>query len=248
MVGANVNTEKYFRPKDGPLTRRDLEVVMGEIQELKSQNYLLKERMDFLETITEEKDQKIHELYNMISAIGETLTDLIKAEIFKNREHTRTEFEQIINKRFTDFESEMTYQFNSRQDELKTFLGDTLAISILGAQKKIASKKSKKVIRKGSDGPLYGYNNGQPLGQNGRFSTETGWGDNTCSTGWGTSDRLSGGLRSVSRSDGSMVGREKWLARLMQTLQGKMQLREAKIEELRSGGRGGGSYSEDEYL
>jgi hypothetical protein len=205
--------------------------------------------MDFIETITEEKDQRIHELYNTISAMGETLTDLIKSEIFKNREHTRTEFEQIINKRFTDFESEMIHQFNSRQDELKKFLADTLTISILGAQKKNASKKSK-VNRKGSggttDGGLYGYNSGRPMEKFGRFSTEIGF-DDGGSTGWGNSERLSGGLRSLSRSDGSMVGREKWLANLMQTLQGKMELRDAKIEELRSG-RGGGIWDRDEYL
>ncbi len=100
------------------------------------------------------------------SAEGATRPYLRKVGSFKNRENTHTDFEQIIKKRFTEFENEMINQFNSRQDELKKFLGDTLAISILGAQKKNASKK-KKVNRKGSGGTTYGglyeYIGGRPV-------------------------------------------------------------------------------------
>jgi hypothetical protein len=39
IPNTNNNTDKYFRSKDGPLTRRDLDIVLGDIQELKSQNY-----------------------------------------------------------------------------------------------------------------------------------------------------------------------------------------------------------------
>lgn len=93
---------------------------------MKTENKLMKEKVEYVEQLTEEKDQRIQELYELISSMGDKLTELIKVEIMNNREYNRNELQEIMNNRFVEFESQMIIQLNSRQDELKNFLKDKI--------------------------------------------------------------------------------------------------------------------------
>jgi len=57
--------------------------------------------------LCEEKDQKVQDLYDIISSMGEKLTDLIKSEAIMSKENNKIELQEMIDVRFNGFEKQM---------------------------------------------------------------------------------------------------------------------------------------------
>lgn len=86
---------------------RDYQILCTEIDILKKENVKLKEKVGYIEQLSEDKDQRIQDLYEIISSMGDRLTDLIKGEILNNRETNKKEWQEVIEDRFSEFEQQM---------------------------------------------------------------------------------------------------------------------------------------------
>jgi hypothetical protein len=84
---------------------------------LKKENVKLKEKVGYIEQLSEDKDQRIQDLYEIISSMGDRLTDLIKGEISNNRETNKKEWQEVIENRFSEFEQQMAAQLSAKQEE-----------------------------------------------------------------------------------------------------------------------------------